>query len=48
MKKYSMLCAAVLILCANTYGVVMASLFRPIAFGLIIAAALTITLMAYI
>lgn len=48
MKKHSMLCAAILIMCANTYGVVMASLFRPTAFGLIIVALLTILLVAYI
>lgn len=43
-----MLCGAVLIICGNAYGVVMASLFRPTAFGLIIAALLTIALVAFI
>lgn len=48
MKKHSMLCAAILILCANAYGVVIASIFKPTAFGLIIAALLTMALVAYI
>lgn len=48
MKKHSMLCGAILIICANAYGVVMASLFRPTAFGLVTAALLTIALVAYI